>query len=649
MEFIAVAKSGVHVYAFRPEDGVTLQDQPQVTFPRVPNADSVAWSPDGALLGRVDPASGGVAVHNASVAECAQLCEVPPLIGGPVRCFYFSPLGNHLVTYERWLKDAGNNVGLWDARTGELRWSFMLKKLTEMNWPPIKWNALETHCCRMVADGVQIMPGNAQREESVSRVEAPGIMAFEVSPKGAGGSPGHVAVCVPESKGAPGRCQLFSLDEPSKPTASKSFYKAQKVQMRWNNTGTAILVQTMMDVDDSGKAYYGTTKLYHMRPDGQEDSIVAGDDGAVHDVQWSPTQDEFLLLHGDLPCKQTLHEGRKARTLVDFGRGHHNTIRWNNFGRFVVLGGFGQLVGDTEFWDKPGKQLLGSVRLECCVVSEWGPDGRYFLSATTAPRMRVDNKIQIRDYCGRLLQTMEFEELLWAGWRPRSRGAFQDRPPSPGRGGAAEKPKAAAPAAAKAYRPPGARGAGGGGLSEILRQELGSTSAEASTKATKVFGPSQPLPHCPPGMAPAEAAAASSSNRNARKKKAKEAAQAASQAVEKDALAAAIAPPSKAQEFSPPDRGANTRPADASSLSSAAAAAPAVATAEEATASAGVAAAASSAGGEVEKRVRALQKKLRDIKKLKERPAAELDVLQRQKLRQEADLLKQLQDLGFDE
>merc|ERR1719230_1249992 len=39
----------------------------------------------------------------------------------------------------------------------------------------------------------------------------------------------------------------------------------------------------------------------------------------------------------------------------------------------------------------------------------------------------------------------------------------------------------------QAYRPPGARSAGGG-LADLLRSELGSTSAESTTTATKVLG-----------------------------------------------------------------------------------------------------------------------------------------------------------------
>lgn len=630
MEYVAVHKSGVGVFTFTP--GEELPSEPNYTFPPVFTAEGCVWSPDGSLLGLVDGNSGGVVVYDAS-QEYSKLCEIPPLIGGPVRCFYFSPQGNHVVTYERWLKDAGNNVGLWDARTGEMRWSFLLKKFTEMNWPPLKWTALETHCCRMVADGVQIMPGTCQKDELIGRIAVPNIMAFEVSPKGVGGGSPSVAVCTPESKGAPARCQIYSVDNPSTPTAAKSFYKVQKVIMKWNNMGSALLVLTSMDVDDTGKAYYGSTNLYFMRPDGSEDCMVANaGDGPVHDVEWSPLQDEFMLLHGDLPCTMKIHDGKKAAMKMEFGTGHRNTIRWNTFGRFVVLGGFGQLVGDVDFWDRTGKQKMGSIRMECCVTCGWGPDGRHFLSATTSPRMRVDNKIEIWDYCGNRLCTTGFEELLLAEWRPGRRGAFKDRPPSPGRKGPDSKTAGGKAAPKKqAYRPPGARGAGGG-LSDLLRKELGSTSAETNSTATKIFAGKAPMPQNVPGAAPVDAAGQAANSRNARRKKAKESAAAQAEADAKDKLAAALAASTKV-EFTPPARAAAVEEEPAEK-----------AAATQGRGEAEKEAGPSDANPEVEKKIRALKKKLRDIDKLKEKPAKDLDPLQKEKIAGEAALLNQVAD-----
>lgn len=43
------------------------------------------------------------------------------------------------------------------------------------------------------------------------------------------------------------------------------------------------------------------------------------------------------------------------------------------------------------FWDYEGQKQLGTTRAEWSVSSEWSPDGCYFMTATTAPRLQVDN------------------------------------------------------------------------------------------------------------------------------------------------------------------------------------------------------------------------------------------------------------------
>ena len=76
--------------------------------------------------------------------------------------------------------------------------------------------------------------------------------------------------------------------------------------------------------------------------------------------------------------------------------------RWNPFGRFLCLAGFGNLPGDIVFYDKKadGKcKQMASVR-QPAVSCSWSPDGRYLLTATTAPRLRVDNNVRIFTYCG---------------------------------------------------------------------------------------------------------------------------------------------------------------------------------------------------------------------------------------------------------
>lgn len=101
------------------------------------------------------------------------------------------------------------------------------------------------------------------------RVE--GVTEFAVSP----GKNYSVCVFVAEKKGQPAKVQLFNLPDFKNPIAQKSFYKADKVTLKWNKIGTAVLVLTQTEVDKTGKSYYGETNLYLMANTGNFDCRVS--------------------------------------------------------------------------------------------------------------------------------------------------------------------------------------------------------------------------------------------------------------------------------------------------------------------------------------------------------------------------------------
>jgi len=165
-------------------------------------------------------------------------------------------------------------------------------------------------------------------------------------------------------------------------------------------------------------------------------------------------------------------------------------------------------------------------------------------------------------------------------------------------------------------------------LAETLRRELGSTAGDSTGAVTKAgFAPPQRLP---PGASAADLKPANgplTNSRNARRKKAKE--KAANSATdghqEVDGDESSVPPAAstpvepKANRAQPPQPAAET-----------AKAAPA------------------GENAEIEKKVRALRKKMRDIEKLKEKPAQSLDVLQREKIAGEPEIIRQIQELGFE-
>lgn len=56
--------------------------------------------------------------------------------------------------------------------------------------------------------------------------------------------------------------------------SQKTFFKGDKVQLKWNDSGTTLIVLAQTDVDKSGKSYYGETTLYLLSSNGVFDSRI---------------------------------------------------------------------------------------------------------------------------------------------------------------------------------------------------------------------------------------------------------------------------------------------------------------------------------------------------------------------------------------
>jgi translation initiation factor 2A len=231
-------------------------------------------------------------------------------------------------------------------------------------------------------------------------------------------------------------------------------------------------------VDTSGQSYYGESVLHLMHADGQYDCIVLPTkQGMVQDFRWNPTGNNFVIIGGKMPANATLFNFQ-GEPVFEFGQKHRNHIRWSPSGRFLVLGGFGNLAGDVDFWDVNKRALIGQVNAHGAVTFEWSPDGRVFMVASLAPRMKVDNGYTLYNYRGEVLHKQAWESDLYdCAWRPAPQSVYPDRPQTPVKGrpvdaaggaGASAVAKAApAPPVRKAYRAPGSSGA----LAAMMRGE----------------------------------------------------------------------------------------------------------------------------------------------------------------------------------
>lgn len=278
--------------------------------------------------------------------------------------------------------------------------------------------------------------------------------------------------------------KIFNLPDPGSAVCQKNFFKSDKVQLKWNNEGTCLLVLAQTEVDKSGKSYYGETTLYLLDAKGGFDSkvdlggnpcfdrtryhlklmVYKDKDGPIHDVTWSPNSKEFGVVYGYMPARAVVFNTR-AIVVHQFSLSPRNTILFSTHGRFVLVAGFGNLAGQLDIYDvEKDYRKLCTIEATNASICEWSPDERHILTATTSPRLRVDNGIRVWHVGGGLMFNEDLQELYHVMWRPgTSKSPLFGDPSHPT---SCPHPSALAylgsvktpSKPAGAYRPPGARG-----------------------------------------------------------------------------------------------------------------------------------------------------------------------------------------------
>ncbi|KAJ2234958.1 hypothetical protein H4R99_002802 [Coemansia sp. RSA 1722] len=489
----------------------SLSDKP------VEEVRALKYSPNGQYLA-------WTTASETRVADAQTLATVATIARKNIVDVRFSPKGTYLITWERFSPNAAegddtNNLRVWEAATGQALGGF---KQNNFSASALQWTDDERFCAKLFSGEVRFYTPTALRRVAL-KLALDGVSEFSVSP---GLSP-SVAVFVPERGSKPGMVRMYNVGSFTRPTASKTFFKADKVEFHWHRLGTNLLVLTQTDVDKTGRSYYGESGLYFMAAAGNFDCRVPLDrDGPIHDVAWNPEDKEFAVSYGFMPAKTALFNHR-AEMVHDFGTAHRNFIRFNPHGRVLAIAGFGNLSGQVDLWDRRSLKKVATIDAQNASFCEWCPDGRYLLAATLSPRLRVDNGIRIWHYSGSLVYFKEITELYQVDWRPAPASRFPQRSalsPAPAgivvspMPGSSPGPGSPAPAAkpATAYRPPHAR-----------TRDVGSQSAAPRSLSDmaerRVFGASVPsATRIVPGMPPKKAADAATDakrrNRNKTKK-----------------------------------------------------------------------------------------------------------------------------------
>ncbi|RKO98864.1 hypothetical protein CXG81DRAFT_15343 [Caulochytrium protostelioides] len=411
----------------------------------------------------------------------------------------WSPAGNYLSVLTRWNKQQGardtgtphRNLLLYevdergDAEPAAQQIAAYTEKFT------FRWNVTWAPNAELFGrqeSNTVFLYRTAEPTRYFTHITVPRMTAYTLSP---GARPSLVAF-VPE-KGSEAAClvaydvaAIATADAGKKPLplAQKRFFRADSVEFSWNARGSSLLALTKTEVDATGKTYYGETSLYYM-------SLVPGKtfdcrvdlpkQGPVHDVKWHPEGREFAVTYGTMPSRTSIFDVR-ANVAHTFPEASRNTIAYSPGGRLLALGGFGNLSGEIDIWDRTTLKKVSTFTASNASLCEWSPTGRHLLTAILYRRLKVDNGVTIWHHSGRLLQQLATKELYDVAWRPAQPAETaawpETRALSPPPAGLAAQPakKSSAP-----YRPPGMRHLPIGGPAAAVRTVPGQRAPAART------------------------------------------------------------------------------------------------------------------------------------------------------------------------
>ncbi|KAK6464793.1 eukaryotic translation initiation factor eIF2A-domain-containing protein [Scheffersomyces coipomensis] len=566
---------------------------------------------------------------------------------------YFSPQGSFLCLWCKPIltdKESGiwnNNLKIFSLKTKSIiiEWS----QKNQSGWKP-QFTADEKIIAKSFSNNKEIHFYAIGEGDATINVNQPTFkykvedskipyQSFQISP----GLNPSVAIFIPEKNGKPANVLIYNIPNFQQPICSKNFFKAERCQLKWNSLGTALLALASTDHDSTNKSYYGETNLYLLGIAGSYDSrIDLKREGPIHDITWSPSAREFAVSYGYMPSETTFFDSR-GNAIHSLPTAPRNTILYSPHARFVLVAGFGNLQGTVDVYDRQNKfSKVVTFEAANTSVCEWSPCGRFILTATTAPRLRVDNGCKIWHASGKLIYLKEYQELYSIGWKPQDITQFpalkQLEPCPPAHESTneylAKRALATATAATKpagAYRPPHARNSAASSSStslyqkELLQKGISPVSSTVPIPQPQKNGinPSSGRSRVVPGAAPIEVKESKSAIKNRKKREAKK--------LSSSTSGSSIA--SQLDESNSQTSTAPTTPTPSTPV---------------------VIEVASVVGGVIsleEKKIRSLLKKLRAIEQLKMKQATgeALEDTQVSKIKKEDDIRKELNALGWNE
>ncbi|KAF9015242.1 translation initiation factor eIF-3b [Cyathus striatus] len=372
--------------------------------------------------------------------------------------------------------DEGNNVAVWDIKSGDLLRTFSANPADgppskkQMQWPALKWSPDDKFVARITPGemiSVYELPSMYLQGKKSLKIE--GVLDFEWCPQGdkdkeetekaaqLGGKGNKkpreniLAYWTPEVTNQPARVTLLAF--PSRTILrQKNLFNVTECKLYWQNQGDFLCVKVDRHTKTK-KSIFCNLEIFRMREKDYPVEVIELKD-TVTDFSWEPKGDRFAIVSSSDPNLGNPGPGITIKTDVSFYQLDHgkndfrllrtlpsrtsNAIRWSPRGRHAVLATVGSSSkSELEFWDldfnnedrKEGQgskeewgsgiQMLGSADHYGVTDVEWDPSGRYLATSASAWTHTLENGYAIWDFRGQEQVKHIQDRFKQFIWRPR--------------------------------------------------------------------------------------------------------------------------------------------------------------------------------------------------------------------------------------
>ncbi|RDB28912.1 Eukaryotic translation initiation factor 3 subunit B [Hypsizygus marmoreus] len=293
--------------------------------------------------------------------------------------------------------DEGNNIAVWDIKSGDLLRTFSTNNDTEapatkkqMQWPALKWSPDDKFVARVTPGqmiSVHELPSMYLHGKKSLKIE--GVVDFEWCPQGdkdkedaekdakatlngsaskASGKKARENMLVywtPEVVNQPARVTLLGF--PSRTILrQKNLFNVTECKLYWQNQGDFLCVKVDRHTKTK-KSIFCNLEIFRVREKDYPVEVVELKD-TVTDFSWEPKGERFAIVSSNDPNLGNPGPGITIKTDVSFYQLEHgkndfkllrtlpsrtsNAIRWSPRGRHVVLATVGSSSkSELEFWD----------------------------------------------------------------------------------------------------------------------------------------------------------------------------------------------------------------------------------------------------------------------------------------------------------